>query len=382
MQAINFNREATLNYIIKPITEASDLFAGEVGTRRVVAYSGVKSGDPLAAVTIPNQVIQSRPTTAQIDAGSVSPYGNASTSKLSWSLNDYFIFSRMHSEVFSDDIGDNTSNEDNSPNNLGMQILNEVANQYKQPILKDVLNTSMWSHTGFDPATDYAGTHTFGSKTITSYQKDNGILPLLKVALDAGDFTNYKTTSASGGIDVDGATLTTAEASSLAKQLTGNAPRKLRNLGSAMSWKHRAFLALSNDFYYRLREYVASTYNAVDAGYKLFTEGNDGTRTEIGFMYDEFPVYNWHYIFDEYWESTNPASTFNHMGMLCAPENLGVGFNVKSPKNIAGGNAGLRIYPRPEPEMGGAIDLALYLQMDYLVNDNSLFSTVGFEQLP
>lgn len=382
MEAINFNREATLNYVIKPITEASNLFAGEIGTRKVVPYAGVKTGDPLAAFTMPDHVIQSRPTTANIDAGSVTPFGNPTSSKQDWSMNDYFIFPRMHSEVFSDTIGDTTTNEDNSPNDIGTQILNEVATKFKQPILKDVVNTAFWSHTGFDPATDYTATHTFPSKTITSYQKDNGLLPLLKDALDAGDFSNYKSTSATGGIDVDGATLSKANANTLASQMVGNVSRKLRGIGSQMPLEYRPFMALSHDWYLRLREYVADTFKGVESGYKLFTEGTDGKRVEVGYMYDEFCVYNWGFIFDEYWETTNPASKFNHMGMVCAPDNLGVGFNVKSPKQVAGGEAGLRIYPRPEPEMGGAVDLALYLQMDYLINDNSLFSTVGFEQLP
>ena len=381
MQPINFNRNATWNGIVKPIIATDDLTSGVIGTRQVATYNRIKQGDPLAAFTMPKRVIQSRPTTAQIDAGSVAPFGNPTASKQTWSLQDHLIFSRMHAEVFTDDVGNTTEN----PRNMGGQIedalLSAILDQYKMPIQNDLFGHAFWSATNFDPATDYTGTHDFEAKTITSYQKNEGFMQLLKDALDAAAFSNYKTTSGTGGIDVDGATLTTDNANALAAKLLSNASRKLRAYGGRMPIEYKPFLALSNNFYFRLRAYVAATYSGVDAGYLLFAEGTDGRRTEIGYTYEGHAVYNYGSIFDEYWATTNPASEFNHMGLFMTPENLALGVNIQSPPTIANGQAGLQIYKRPEPEFGGATDLSIYLQTDYLINDTSMFSSIGLEQV-
>lgn len=381
MQPINFSREATLNYIIKPIIETDDLTSGQIGTRKIAAFAGIKNGDPLAAFTMPDRVFQSRPTTAQIDAGSNSPFGNPSASKQTWALQDHYIWSRIHGEVLTDDIGNTTNSATNAGGQIEEAILAAILDKYRMPIQNDMLGHSVWSATNFDPATDYTGTHTFETQTIASYQKNEGFMQLLKDRLDSGDFTNYKTTNATGGIDVDGATLSTANANTLASQMLGGASRKLRSYYLRMPIEFRPFFALSHDFYYRLREYVAATYAGTDAGYLIFADGTDGRRRELGYTYQGYAVYNWGSIFDEYWESTNPASAYNHMGLFMTPENLSLGINLQSPPTIANGNAGLQIYKRPEPELGGATDLSIYAQMDFLISDTSLFSTCGLEQV-
>lgn len=383
LQPVLFNRDATLTYFIKPITQANNLLAGAVGSRKIASYLGVKDGDPFAAYVLKDHIIASRPTTAQIDAGDIAPFGSPTVSKTSWALNDYWIRPRIHSEILSDLIGDNTENLDNSPNGIGQNILGNLAAKMQPVIVKDALNHAFWSHTAFDPDTTYDGTHTFPSDTVTSYAKDNGFMKLLKAANTAGSFTNYKTTSGTGGIDVDGATLSTANAYALARKMIDNANRKLRGFNEGSPISERPFLLLSHDFYYVLRQYVATTYAGVDAGYLIFADGTDGrARSESGFMLDGFAVYNAHAVLDEYWETTNPASKYNHMGIMTTPENFGIGFNFRSPNAVGNGNTGLRLYPRPEPEMGGAIDLYLYLQMDYQIADTTLFSTVGIEQAP
>ena len=105
-------------------------------------------------------------------------------------------------------------------------------------------------------------------------------------------------------------------------------------------------------------------------------------NTVLGLMYKGYQVFNGGSIFDEYWEHTNPASTFNHMGYFTARENLSIGINLRSPNSLLDGGAGLSIYRRPEPEMLGAVDLTVYMESDYLISDTSLFSTVGLEQAP
>ena len=73
--------EETLNYIVKPMTTINgNPMVGTVGTRRIAAYLGVKNGAPLSSFTTPNFVLQKRPTTAAIDANTVTPFGNPTAS--------------------------------------------------------------------------------------------------------------------------------------------------------------------------------------------------------------------------------------------------------------------------------------------------------------
>jgi hypothetical protein len=385
MQPILIPTSEVLNYIVKPITELNgNPMSGAVGTRRVAAYLGVKDGDPLSAFTLPDFVIQKRPTTSAIDAGTVTPFGNPSASKQSWSLNKQYIQSRFHSEVLTSDIGLPTYGTTALPPEADT-IINNISSMYSPVISKDLVGTAFWSHTTFDPASDYTGTHDFPSDTIASYQNDNGFMKQLTTALAASAFSNYKTTTGTGGIDVDGATLSAANAAILMEQMLLNAPRKLRNLNSSLGAAYKPYFTISDDFFNALKSYVSSTFSGVGSGYLIFADGKDGRpdmNTVLGLMYKGYQVFNGGSIFDEYWEHTNPASTFNHMGYFTARENLSIGINLRSPNSLLDGGAGLSIYRRPEPEMLGAVDLTVYMESDYLISDTSLFSTVGLEQAP
>ena len=385
MQPILIPTEETLAIIVKPITELNgNPMTGAVGTRRVAAYLGVKDGDPLSAFTMPDFVIQKRPTTSAIDAGSVTPFGNPSASKQSWSLNKQYVQSRFHSEVLTTDIGLPNYGSTGLPQEADV-ILNNLAALYTPVLAKDLVGTAFWSHTSFDPDTDYSGTHDFPAATIASYQSDNGFMKQLTTALTAGAFSNYKTSSGTGGIDVDGASISAENANALMKQMLSNAPRKLRNLNANMPSAYKPYFVISNDFFNALKTYLATTFAGTGYGYLIFSKGQDGTQdmnTVLGLMYDGYEVYNGSAILDEYWEHTNPATTFNHQGIFTARENLSVGINLKSPNSLLGGNAGLSLYRRPEPEKLGAVDLTMYLETDYLISDTSLFSTAGLELAP
>lgn len=385
MQPILIPTDEVLNYIVKPITELNgNPMTGAVGTRRVAAYLGVKDGDPLSAFTLPDFVIQKRPTTSQIDAGTVTPFGNPTASKQSWSLNKQYIQSRFHSQVLTSDIGLPNYGQTGLPQEAD-QIISNLAALYSPVLAKDLVGTAFWSHTSFDPATDYSGTHDFPSATISSYQADNGFMKQLTTALAAGDFSNYKTSSATGGIDVDGVTLSSSNANALMQQMLLNAPRKLRNLNANMPSAFKPYFVISNDFFNALKAHLASTFAGTGFGYLIFATGKDGRQdmnTVLGLMYDGFEVYNGSAILDEYWEHTDPATTFNHMGIFTARENLSLGINLRSPNELLGGQAGMSIYRRPEPEKLGAVDLTLYLESDYLISDTELFSTVGLELAP
>lgn len=386
MQPILIPTSEVLNYVVKPITELNgNPMSGAVGTRRIAAYLGVKDGDPLSAFTLPDFVIQKRPTTSEIDAGTVAPFGNPSASKQSWSLNKQYIFSRFHSEVLTSDIGLPNYGSTPLPTEAD-QIINNIATMYSPVIAKDLVGTAYWSHTTFDPATDYTATHDFPADTIASYQSDNGFMKQLTTALAASAFSNYKTSSGTGGIDVDGATLSSANANTLMQQMLLNAPRKLRNLNANLSSEYKPYFTISHDFFNSLKAYVASTYSGVGSGYLLFAKGKDGStdfNTVLGLMYDGYEVYNGGAIFDEYWEHTNSATKYNHMGIFTARENLSIGVNLRSPNLVGNGGIGLGIFPRTnEPEFVGAVDMAVYLESDYLISDTSLFSTVGLELAP
>jgi len=382
MLPIQISKQDTLQYVIKPITEQNSLFNAPVGTRRVAAYLGVSDGDPLAAFTMPDFLIQKRPTTTEIDAGSVTTFGNPSASKQAWGLNRKFVYPRFHGDLVTKDIG-LQNHEAMGIDAQAKGILSTIASQIAPSLNKDLHLQSFWSHTGFDPATDYGGTQTFPAKTIASMQEDNGFLPVLKDGLDAAAFLNFKTTNGTGGIDVDGATISVANAAVLADKMIANMPRKLRGLNSSMAADYKPYAMISNDWYWALEAYLATTFSGSGIGYQIFAKGNDGTlQTTLGLMYRGFCFYNAGSIFDEYWENTNPATKYNHMGYITARENLALGLNLKSPQSVQGGQVGMTIYERPEPEFAGATDLALYLEMDTLISDNTLFSTVGFEQLP
>lgn len=385
MQPILIPTQEVLNYIVKPITTLNgNPMEGAVGTRRVAAYLGVKDGDPLSAFTLPDFVIQKRPTTSAIDAGTVTPFGNPSASKQSWSLNKQYVQSRFHSEVLTSDIGLPNYGSTGLPQEADT-IVNNLAAMYSPVLAKDLVGTAFWSHTSFDPDTDYSGTHDFPALTVANYQGDNGFMKQLTTALAASAFSNYKTSSGTGGIDVDGATLSAANANALMQQMLLNAPRKLRNLNANMPTQFKPYFTISNDFFNALKAYVSSTYEGVGFGYLIFAEGKDGRpdmNTVLGLMYDGFAVYNGGSILDEYWEHTNPATKYNHMGIFTARENFSVGINLRSPNALLSGDAGLSIYRRPEPEMLGAVDLTMYLESDYLISDTSLFSTVGLELAP
>lgn len=382
MKPILIPTEETLNIIIKPITELDgNPMTGAVGTRRIAAYLGVKDGDPLSAFTMPDFVIQKRPTTSAIDGGTVTPFGNPSASKQSWSLNKQYVQSRFHSETLTADIGLPNYGSTGLPATAD-RILNNLSARYSPVLAKDVVGTAFWSSTAFDPDSDYTGTHDFPAQTIASYQSDNGFMKQLSTRLAAGDFSNYKTSSATGGIDVDGATISAENANALMRQMLSNAPRKLRNLNANMPSEFKPYFLLSNDFFNALKAYLTTTFASTQIGYTIFATGKDGIINQnnvLGLMYDGFEVYNGQAILDEYWEHTNPATEFNHMGIFTARENLSVGLNLKSPNALLGGNAGLMLYARPEPEKLGAVDLTIYLESDYLISDTSLFSTCGLE---
>ena len=382
MQPILIPTEETLSYIVKPATELNgNPMAGEVGTRRIAPYLGVKSGDPLSAFTMPDFLIQKRPTTSEIDAGSVSPFGNPTASKQSWSLNQQYVQSRLHSQVLTSDIGLPNYGSTGLPATAD-RIINNLAERYKPTLAKDLVGTAFWSNTAFDPDTDFTGTHDFPAQTIESYQADNGFVSQLSAALTAGAFSNYKTSSATGGIDVDGATLSASDAYDLMEQILRNAPRKLRNLNNNLPSRFKPYFMISDDFFQAFTAYLASTYSGTPQGYLIFATGKDGVtdfNTTLGVLYKGFEVYNAGSILDEYWEHTNPASQFNHMGIFTARENLRLGINLKSPAGLLGGQAGLSIYKRPEPEKLGAVDMTIYLETDYLISDTSLFSTAGLE---
>ena len=385
MQPIYIPVQESLNYVFKPITELNgNIMSGTVGTRKVAAYLGVKSGDPLSAFTLPDFVLQNRPTTSAIDAGTVTPFGNPSASKQTWSLNQKLLFTRTHSEVLTTDIGLPNYTTNPLPPTANT-IFNNIVNRYGAVLMKDITGTAFWMHTTFAPASDYTATHDFPALTIASYQADNGFMKQLTTALAASDFSNYKTSNATGGIDVDGATLSSANANSLMQQMLLNAPRKLRNLQSNMPIEYKPFFMLSHDFFNSLKAYMASTYNGTGYGYLIFATGKDGRpdmRTVIGLEYDGYQVFNEGAIFDEYWEHTNPATKYNHMGIFTARENFGVGFNFRSPATVNNGGTGIVIKQNDDIDKLGAMDMGMYLEFDTLINDTSLFSTVGLELAP
>jgi hypothetical protein len=375
--------EETLNYIVKPMTTINgNPMVGTVGTRRIAAYLGVKNGAPLSSFTTPNFVLQKRPTTAAIDANTVTPFGNPTASKQTWALNEQWILSRFHSEVLTTDIGLPNYGTTGLPATADT-IVNNLASIYSPIMAKDLLGTAFWAHTSFDPNSDYTGTHDFPAETIANYQDDNGFMKLLTTALAAGAFNNYKTSNATGGINVSGAALSGANANILMTQMLAQSPRKLRNLNSGMGSKFKPYFMISDDFFTALQAYVADTYAGVGFGYLIFADGTDGRpdmNTVLGLMWKGYEVYNSGSILDEYWGHTNPATIYNHMGIFSARENLSIGVNVKAPTFL--NDTGLSIYRRPEPEKLGAVDLTLYLESDYLISDTSLFSTVGLELAP
>lgn len=382
MQPVLIPSEETLSYIVKPATELNgNPMSGEVGTRRVGAYLGVKNGDPLSSFTMPDFLIQKRPTTTEIDNNSVTPYGNPSASKQTWSLNQQYVHSRLHSQLLTNDIGLPNYGQTGLPATAD-RILNNLAEKYKPTLAKDLVGTAFWSNTAFDPDTDYSGTHDFPSLTIESYQSDNGFIKQLSDSLAGGSFSNYKTSSATGGIDVDDVTLSATDAHDLMEQMIRNAPRKLRNLNSNMPSQYKPFFMISDDFFQAFTAYLADKFSGTTHGYQLYATAKDGVtnyNTVLGLLYKGYEVYNSSSILDEYWEHTNPSSRFQHMGIFTARENFSLGINLKSPAGLLNGQAGLSIYKRPEPEKLGAVDLTIYLETDYLISDLSLFSTVGLE---
>lgn len=377
LQPIQINRDATLQHFIKPITEQDPLFNAPIGTRRVALYTGVQEGDPLASFTLQDFVLQDRPSTSDIDNGGFVPFGSPTASKQSWALKGKSVYIRLHSEVLSEVIG-LTPNQPNGTNDRSQPIVNNLLQVLKFPFIKNLHLSAFWSHASFDPATDYTLTHSFPSKAITELQSNQGFLPLLKDALDGGAFTNYATT---GGSGVTGATLTKASAGQLLDKLIENMPRKLRNLHKNQPFEFRPYGLLSNDFYHRAIEYVADSFSGTDAQYLIVSFAEEGVRrgTPIGFMYRGYEFYNGGSIFDEYWEYTNPASTYNHMGMMSARENLSVGVSLR---DFRGTNYAMEVVRRTEPEYLSAVDVNINLYTDYLIGETSLFSTVGFEQLP
>ena len=389
MQPILIPNEATLNYVIKPSIELNgNPMVGTVGTRRIATFLGVKSGDPLSAYTMPEYVLQPTPTTAEIDANSVTPFGNPTPSKQTWALQQQWVYSRLHSQILTTDIGLPNYGSTPLPPTADV-IVNNLVAQYGPVIVKDFLGTSFWSHPTFDPDTTYTGTHKFPEPTIDNYKNNTGFMKQLTTALAASAFSNYKTSNGTDpalGIDVDGATLSSANAKILMDKMIAQAPMKLQYLNSGMPSEYRPYFMLSKDFFESLKSYVASTYSGVGYGYLIFATGKDGRpdmKTVIGFMYDGYEVYNAFDVLDRYWIATNPATKYNHMGIFTARENLSIGLNLKSPTNLMGGNAGLGIFDRAnEPEKFGAKDLSIYLAADYLISDTSLFSTVGLELAP
>jgi hypothetical protein len=381
MLPIQINVQDTLQYVIKPITEQDNLFNAPVGQRRVAAYLGVSTGDPLSAFQMPNFVIQKRPTTAEIDAESVAPFGNPTASKQTWGLNRKFVYPRFHGDLVTENIG-LQNHESIGIDGTARGILNNIASQIAPSLNKDLHLQAFWSATAFDPATTYDGTHDFPAKTIASMQEDNGFMPLLKTALAAAAFTNYKSSNGTGGIDVDGATLSSANAAALANQMIANMPRKLRSLNSSMPSSFKPYAMISNDWYYALEAYLATTFAGSGVGYQILAYATDGKiQTSLGLMYKGFEFYNGEALLDEYWEHTNPATKFNHMGYITARENLSLGLNLRSPQSVQNGEVGMTIYEHEDPKYAGATDLAVFLEMDTLISDTSLFSTVGFELL-
>lgn len=382
MQPVLIPTEETLSYVVKPATELNgNPMQGEVGTRRVAPYLGVKSGDPLSAFTMPDFLIQKRPTTQAIDNNSVTPFGNPTASKQSWNLNEQYVHSRLHSQLLTKDIGLPNYGRTGLPSKAD-RILNNLAERYKPTLAKDLVGTAFWSNTAFDPDTDFTGTHDFPALTISSYQEDDGFIKQLSTALTAGSFTNYKTSSATGGIDVDGATMSSTDAHDLMEQILRNAPRRLRNLNSNMPSKYKPFFMISDDFFQAFTAYLADKFSGTTHGYQIYATGKDGVtdfNTVLGLVYKGYEVYNSSAILDEYWEHTDPASKFQHMGIFTARENFSLGVNLKSPSGLLGGQAGLSIYKRPEPEKLGAVDLTIYIETDYLISDLELFSTAGLE---
>lgn len=377
---VSFSREATFGYFLKPVLEQDSLFKGAVGTRRIVPFLGVNDGDPLATFVVPGAVIKKRATTAQIDAGTNAAFGNPTSSKATWALKQHEIHVNLHSQVVTDAVGLTNQDKLNGPDR-GAAILQTLIGAYGAVIGMDLHRHAFWSDADLDFA-DYTD-NSFEDDTITSLGENNGFLPIIKAALTAGDFSNYKTTNATGGIDVDGATLSTANAAILVKKLVSQAPRKLKMLNYGAPIEERPFGLLSHDLYERFKEYLAETYKYDSTAYTLFAYGTDGSidlNSPQGLRYDGFAFYNAGNLFDDYWDLTETAGKdFKHMGLLTARENLAVGINLKNPNDI---ETGLTLYRHPDPSKQGLTSLHLFLQTDFLIGDTTLMSGVGLEQIP
>ena len=381
---VQFDRMTTFNYFLNPILKTDNLFKGTVGTRRVATFFGVNDGDPLAKFTVPNAVLKRRTTVAELHAGTNKSFGNPISSKTNWSL----VPHEFHVEIDSQTVTDLVGLTNQSPANdadRGAAVMDVLINAYGNPINTDLHRHAMWSHTTFDPDTTYASpAHAFEDDTVLSLQENTGFLTLIKAALDAAKFNNYQTAVGGTGLEVDGSELSIANAGALVEKLVSQASSDLTMLNFGdQNIEKKPFGLLSHDLYNKFKYYLADKFKNSNVGYILYAQGEDGSRmlnSEAGLLYDGFVFYNAANLFDDYWKLTNKTGNlYQHMGLFTSRENLSLGLNLKNPADL---DNGLSIWTDPNPTKQGQRTLSMFLQLDFLIGNDTLFSTVGFEKLP
>jgi hypothetical protein len=376
---ISINQNDSIDAILKPMTSNSMLYGtvgtalttNQLGTAPIGVKWGVRNGDSLNTISMPLGAIQSAPTQTQMRNNTFTPAHFASSTKTSWSLQDYAIFSALTP----DDI---KALGYKYPTTLGFDTnaksySTAIIEMFKQVAKTDITRHAFWSDTAVNFATTYP-TNKFAASeatTLTSLTLKDGFVKLIKAAVGTtGDAVrNYDTTGFNGNA------LTTAQVNTLLETVSGNAGYELYDdmINGDVSIEQKPVWLVSTSVYRAYNKFLQTLGDSTAYYFRGYDSEGRVLPTVRALQYEGCLMINASDVFDD-WNKNMTITNNQHFAILTARDNLRIGYNfVENTDGFRLEEGGL--------QSAGSVRFGMFPSMDFKIASaiQSSMSVAGFQ---
>lgn len=371
----SLNQEQTLDIVVKPIVENSNLYAPispnlgamNIGVAPIGVNFNVLNGSYLNTITMPNSAIQLDATQTEQRNDTYLPKTFFTSSTATWSLQNYAVNAKItRSDLEALKVKYNTTGDfptESTP------LTDALIGLFQETVKTDITRHAFWGQTGVNFATTYPSNKWGTGDTTSTLPLKNGFMKLIQTAVTAETVGNYDTTA------LNGSPLSIAEVRTLLEAVVDNADYKLTSLFySNIAIEQKPVFLVSTSVYKAYERLLQETGSSESFYFRGFDLNGQILPDVRALQYNHCLMIAAGDVFDD-WSWTSAGLKNQHYAILASRNNLRLAYNFRM-----NDTTGFKMERYGLQSGGDGIGMGMFFAMDFKIADttDSSLSVAGF----